>query len=53
MVYLFTSDGVLEGCVQFEDYFFDEIAEIFIVDSSHIADPPMSVGFPFLPERKG
>jgi hypothetical protein len=49
-----TFDWVLEGGVQLEDDLLDEIAEIFIVDPAHVADPSMCVPLAaFLSEGKG
>ena len=47
-----TFDGILERAVKLEDNFFDEIAEILIVDSSHIADPAMGIGISFFSQRE-
>ena len=38
--------------MQSEHYLFDKIAQIFIIDSSHIADPSMSIALPFFAKRK-
>lgn len=39
--------------MQSEHYLFDKITQIFIIDSSHITDPSMSIALPFFAERKG
>lgn len=47
-----TFDRILERAVKLEDNFFDEIAEILIVDSSHIANPAMGIRISFFSQRE-
>lgn len=48
-----TFDGILERGVQFEDYLFDKIAEVLVIDSAHVADPSVSVRFSLFAQGEG
>jgi hypothetical protein len=38
-----TSDGVLEGVVQVKDYLLEQVGEIFVIGTTHVAYPLVSV----------